>query len=85
MVELFSLSENGAYFIIETDEDEVKLQSLLGSDKSLEVLSKEYHNLTGKEVIDHRCDRDHEYTNVDAQDDPDFWSEEPINDINYRV
>lgn len=73
-------------FIINDDTDEVRLKGLLNMDASLDKISVAYHKLTGGEVIDHRCDKEHEYTNVDAQDDPDFWEEELINDeLTYRT
>jgi len=76
------------HYIIETNKDEEWLRDLVSADPgdSLEVVSRRYHNKFGGEVIDHRDDHDHEYTNVNAQDDPEFWEEELINDsINYNL
>lgn len=85
VVELIHLVDARAHFIINCDDDLRRLESILEV-RSLEEASNVYHRLTGKEVIDHRCDHDNEYTNVDAQDDPEFWEEEPINDsIMYKT
>lgn len=79
--ELEELIESKAIFIINSDEDVVRLCNLLKVE-SLDKASALYHKLTGKEVLDHRDSS--EYTNVNAQCDPDFWSEEPIADIYYN-
>ena len=85
VIELLSLVDSRAHFIINCDDDLRRLESLLEV-KSLEEASNIYHRLTGKEVIDHRCGYDNEYTNVNAQDDPEFWEEELINDsITYKT
>lgn len=77
VLSLSALSSKCNEYIIETDSDEDYLKSLFLC-SSLEEVSRLYNSLTGREVIDHRCDHDHEYTNVNAQRDPDFWDEESI-------
>lgn len=62
-------------YIIEDDESEKKLLDMMGVD-SLEKASFLYTKQTGMEVIDRR--EDTEYSNVNAQRDPDFWAEESI-------
>lgn len=84
VVELITIVSSPGHYIIGDEEDLSRLQRLMcmqGS--SLDKLSIAYHKLTGKEIIDRRDSS--EYTNVDAQDDPDFWAEEPINDkVQYK-
>lgn len=84
---LLSLIEERGHYIIKSDNDEQHLRHLLDRpNSSLNELSLIYNYLTGREVIDYRCTHSNEYTNVSAQSDPDFWSEELINDsINYNV
>ena len=84
VAELITITSSPGHYIIADEDDLLRLQRLMcmqGS--SLDSLSTAYHKLTGKEVIDRRDSS--EYTNVDAQDDPDFWAEESINDkVQYK-
>lgn len=76
----FIIAHHNTSFFIKSDEDEECLKSglnLLGS--SLEFASLKYHEFTGAEVYDYRDDVDHQFTNVNAQRDEDFWNEENIN------
>ena len=72
--ELSTLIEAPIYYL-NSEEDLERLKRLTLLD-TIEEVTKFWHKLTGGEVIDHRDTT--EYTNCNAQRDPDFWQEESI-------
>lgn len=66
----------GNVVVVESDFDETLLRDDINEhSKSWSDFVQEYCQITGNEVLDHRSDIEHEYTEVSAQRDPDFYDE----------
>lgn len=70
--DLVDLIERGNVLIVNSNDQVEEYQQLLLAN-SFDDLSNKWHKLTGGEILDYR--EDEEYTNVNAQRDPDFHTD----------